>query len=141
MYQGASITQKDANSQTPLDLAYKLEDSATKTEILRLLTHKPDLIEILGYRSSLKKVKKSKLFPSLFFLFHVYIYSICFLFIMPRWPAYFAIAAFGLLFLTLLAWIVTMCHNPGFIKPYTKVEFLVSNSISFSHIPVQKSQN
>ena len=70
------------------------------------------------------------LFPSLFFMFHVYVYAIGFLFIMPRWPAYFGLGVFGLLFLTLFAWIATMCRNPGFIKPYSKVEFLVSNFVS-----------
>lgn len=132
LYQGASTSVRDSSGNSALDIVHSLEESKIKGDILKLLTHKAGLVEQLGYRSSLKKVKKSWKFPSFYLLAHVVVYAISFFFTMPLWNVYMVYAAFGLFASSLIFWIVSMSHSPGFIKPHPKVEFLVS--ASFSHM-------
>lgn len=132
LYQGASVEIRDSSGNSAIEIANSLEDSKVKAEILRLLTHKPGIVEQLGYKSSLKKVKKSWKFPSIYVLFHVAVYVIAFIFVMPLWHIYMVYAAGGILALNFFSWIISMCHSPGFIKPHPNVEFLVSTILFHS---------
>ena len=89
------------------------------------MTHKTGLIEFLQYRSPLKKVNKSWKLPIAYLVFNIYVYIITLFFTAPlwahMWEIYFVLTTFMLAF---TFWIITMRCDPGFINPYSKVDFL-----------------
>ena len=127
MFHGSLTNIKDNNGKTALDIAKELEPSAIKQDIIRLLTHKPGLIEILQYRTPLVKVDKSWNLPSAYMLFNIYTYMVFFFLTGPLWAniieIWFLVATF---IIATIFWIVTMNKDPGYIKPNPNVEFLVS---------------
>ena len=129
LYHGAPTNIRDQNGFTALDLVKNFEDSRIKQDIIKLLTHRTGLIEFLQYRNPLKKVSKSWKLPMAYLVFNLFIYLIFSLFTAPLWPQYYEIVIVIVSFaIATLFWVITMNMDPGFIKPYPGVDFLVSNS-------------
>lgn len=109
LYHGARIDVRDANGNTSIDIANDLDDSKTKQDILRLLNHKAGLIEILQYRTPLKKVNRSMKMPIAYLLFNFYVYVITLFFNAPlwqhMWEIYFVLTTF---MLATIFWVITM---------------------------------
>lgn len=130
LYHGAPTTLLDQNGQSAIDIANSLEDSRIKQDILKLLTHRTGLIEYLQYRNPLKKVDKSWKLPAAYLVFNIYTYVIFGLFTGPlcqeAYEIYTIIVSFSI---ASLFWVITMSKDPGFIKPYPKVDFLVSKIV------------
>lgn len=125
LYHGARTDLKDLNGNTAIDIANDLEESRTKQDILRLLNHKAGLIELLQYRTPLRKVNKSMKMPMAYLLFNLYVYIITLFFNAPLWQdmteIYFVLTTF---MLATIFWIISMQKDPGYIQPYPKVDFL-----------------
>ena len=85
MYHGAPTNIRDSNGNSALDIARSLDNSKTKEDIIKFLTHRTSLIEFLQYRNPLTKVKRSWKLPIAYFVFNLYAYAISLLITMPLW--------------------------------------------------------
>lgn len=128
MYQNAPIDIMDNLGQSAIEVARSLNDSPTKEEIIKLLSQRTTLTDILHCRKPIKKVNKSMKKPFAYFLLNAYTYSISYLITMPLWKQWSEIYfVFMSLSVATIFWIISTNRDPGFIKPHSKVDFLVSN--------------
>lgn len=89
------------------------------------MTHKGGLIEFLQYRNPLKKVERSWKLPIAYLVFNAYTYLITICFTAPLWAHEYEIYLVMITFLfAFIFWLITMSKDPGFIKPYSKIDFL-----------------
>lgn len=120
--------------ETPLDVAKSLNDEEIKEAVIQLLQKKQSLMEYFQLSTPLRKVERSWGMTIAFFTINITVLGFCALFIFPLWSRLYEVLIVASLFdMANLFFIVSMCHDPGFIQPHREVDFLVSfyQSISF----------
>lgn len=83
------------------------------------------MMEYFQLSTPLQKVERSWSMTIAFFIMNILVLGICALFIFPLWTNFYEVLIVGSLFvLANLFFIITMCHDPGFIEPHPDVDFL-----------------